>query len=127
MLESWMANCDIRLVVDLGKVIQYLTKYVTKTEKNMSVGMCHLVKTILHNSLNLGHSVKSTLREIMVKLIGSRVKSKQETCHLTNSSTLVSCSHNFRNVNLMPKCDRLQLVDTCDLNDDGGVANIVFF
>ena len=39
----------------------------------------------------------------------------------------MSCSHNFRNINLIPKCDRLQLVDTGNLNDnDVGVTNIVF-
>ena len=107
MLEAWMANCDVWLVVDLGKVIQYLTKYVTKPEKDMSVGMCHLVKTILHRSLNVGLSVKATLHKIMGKLISLRIMSKQETCHLSNSLFLVFYLHNFKNINLIPKCDCL--------------------
>ena len=127
MLEAWMANCDVRLVVDIGKVIQYLTKYVTKPEKDMSVGMCHLIKTILHTSLNVGVSVKSTLRKIMSKLIGSRVMSKQETCHLINSMSLVSCLHNFRNINLVPKSNRLDMVDAGDVGiGDVSVKSIVF-
>ena len=38
-LESWMANIDFQVVIDLGKVIDYLTKYVTKPESNMSKGI----------------------------------------------------------------------------------------
>ena len=91
-----MANCDVWLVVDLGKVIQYLTKYVTKPEKDMSVGMCHLIKTILYRIFNVGLSVKATLHKIMGKLIGLRIMSKQETCHLSNSLSLVFCLHNFK-------------------------------
>ena len=35
-LYSWMAKIEFRLVVDLVKVITYLTKYVTKPESDMS-------------------------------------------------------------------------------------------
>ena len=41
----------------------------------------------------------TTSRKIMGKLLGSRMISKQETCHLINSLPLVSCSHRFLMIN----------------------------
>jgi hypothetical protein len=32
IMEVWRANMDMRLTVDVGKIIDYMTKYVTKAE-----------------------------------------------------------------------------------------------
>ena len=32
IIEAWQANIDIQLIVDSVKVVQYTTKYVTKSE-----------------------------------------------------------------------------------------------
>ena len=99
-LQSWMANMDMRLVCDIGKVVEYLTKYITKTEKSMSKGLQTFLLRFLRKHLDQGNDVISTLRRMMSMLMGSRVISKQETCHLINSLPLVSCSHNFLHMNL---------------------------
>ena len=65
----------------LGKVVNHLTKYVTKHEKDMSDGVYHTIKKLMHNNLNAGNSVKTVLQMITGKLLGSRIVSKQETCH----------------------------------------------
>src|SRR5210317_1597690 len=33
LLCTWMANMDFRLTIDIGKIIGYMTMYVTKNEK----------------------------------------------------------------------------------------------
>ena len=61
-LASWMANIDFQLVVDLGKVVNYLIKYVTKPEKDMNDGIYHTIKKSTHDNLNAGESVKTVLQ-----------------------------------------------------------------
>ena len=56
-----MANIYFQLVLDLGKVVNYLTKYVNKPEKDMSDGMYHTIKKLMHENLNSGKSVKTVL------------------------------------------------------------------
>ena len=108
-LESWMANMDFRLVVDIGKVMEYLTKYVTKAEKSLTRGMEYLVRSIMRANMLEGSDTLTTLRKIMGKLLGSRMISKQETCHLLNSLPLVSCSHSFLMINLKKISNLLDL------------------
>ena len=100
-LQCWMANVDMRLVCDVGKVVQYLTKYITKTEKNMTAGMRYLIKKVMLKSLDDGHSALHSIKKIMSRLMGNRVISRQETCHLINGLPLVSSSHNFVLVSLV--------------------------
>ena len=45
-----MANIYLQLAVDLDKVLNYLTKYVTRHEKDMSDGMYHTIKKLMHEN-----------------------------------------------------------------------------
>ena len=76
-LDSWMANIDFQMVVDLGKVIAYLTKYVTKPESDMSKGMLYVFKGVLKWIFHRGKTVGNTLQKMMGKLSGSRLMSKK--------------------------------------------------
>ena len=93
-----MANIDFQSVIDLGKAVNYLTKYVTKPDKDMSYGMHHTIKLLIHEHLNSGKSVKTVLQKIMGKLLGSRIVFKQKTYHLINNMGIVHCTHNFVNI-----------------------------
>ena len=46
-LDSWMANIDFQVVIDLVKVVSYLIKYVTKSESDMSKGMLYVINGVL--------------------------------------------------------------------------------
>ena len=101
-LQSWMANIDMRLVCDIGKVVDYLTKYITKTEKTLTRAAEGVITCIMTRTFAEGNDVITTLRRIMGKLLGCRMMSQQESCHLINSFALVSSSHNFILVNVIP-------------------------
>ena len=109
-LLGWMGNIAFRLVVDLGKVINFLTKYVTEPEKNMSSGMCYLIRGILHRGLNGNLTMKQNLRKGMGRLIGSRIMSKQKTCYLINNIGFVFSTHTFVSVDILPRVDRLKSI-----------------
>jgi hypothetical protein len=34
LFQHWQANIDMRLTIDVGKIVAYMTKYITKTETN---------------------------------------------------------------------------------------------
>ena len=50
LMEIWMANMDFQLVVDVDKVIAYMTKYVTKPEIEISSGMNKMILQIINKS-----------------------------------------------------------------------------
>ena len=51
LMQIWLANMDFQLVVDVNKVVSYMTKYVCKPELEMSKGPSKIVK----NLINIGH------------------------------------------------------------------------
>ena len=122
MLQAWMANMDMRLVCNIGKVVQYLTKYITKTEMTMSNSVQFMIARFMKSSLNNGNDVISVLRSTMGLLMGSRVISKQETCHLLNALPLVSCSHSFSMIHLEPTSIQLLLDDDSGENENSNVS-----
>ena len=108
-LDSWMANIDFQVVVDLGKVIAYLTKYLTKPDSDTSKGMFYVIKGILTRTLHRGKTVGNTSQKIMSKLLGLRLMSKQEVCHQINNYRFVHCTCNFIIFGLAPKADKVIL------------------
>ena len=91
---------DFRLVIDAGKVVDYLTKYVSKPEVDHSRSFKMMIREIMLAPLKDGNSVKFTLKKAMGKIMGQRSISKEEAAHLIFSIPMVSCSHNFLRVNL---------------------------
>ena len=109
LLESWQANMDMQLIVDSGKVVDYMTKYVTKTEAASTKTITRMMRKLLKSSTEEGLPISSVLKRTMGKLIGERTVSQQETCHLSLSLPLVSCTHNFNNLNLENSSKQLDL------------------
>ena len=99
--EVWGANTDFQPVLDPGMVIDYMTKYVTKSELQHSSSMHRLFKSVFSDVVGRdGKSARSCLRKMMSKLLGDRMMSKQEKCHLVNGSPIVECTHRMINVDL---------------------------
>ena len=114
-MKVWNANIDIQLTIDVGKIVSYMTKYVTKTET------CHTPRTrrLFFSTLNQisqeNADTTTVLKRLMTKLMGERTRSKQETCHLMNSIPLVACSHILKKVDLRNTSREI----TRRTNDDG--------
>ena len=51
LMQIWLANMDFQLVVDVNKVVSYMTKYVCKPEMEISKGLSKMVENII----NVGH------------------------------------------------------------------------
>ena len=48
LIEIWLANMDFQLVVDIDKVIAYMTKYATKPEIEISSWMNKIIEEIIN-------------------------------------------------------------------------------
>ena len=62
LIEIWMANMDFQLVVDVNKVIAYMTKYVTKPEIEISSNMNKMIVQIINKSHVDGLTTKAILK-----------------------------------------------------------------
>ena len=59
LVELWRANIDFQLVVDIDKVITYMTKYVTKPEIEMSSNMNKMILQVINKSHHDGLTTKA--------------------------------------------------------------------
>ena len=64
-VDSWMANIDFQGFVNLGKVIKYLNKYVTKPESDMIEVVFYVSKDVLTQTLHRGKPVVNTLKRVI--------------------------------------------------------------
>ena len=48
LMQIWLANMDFQLVIDLNKVVGYMTKYVCKPEMEMTKGLSKMVQKIIN-------------------------------------------------------------------------------
>jgi transcriptional regulator with GAF, ATPase, and Fis domain len=110
-MEVWRANMDFRLTLDFGKVIGYITKYVTKQESISKAGTQRMIRNILNQSIENGKLVHHPLKKTMGKLNGERMMSRQETSHLIQGLPLVSCSHSFAVVHMKTLSTKIQKPD----------------
>jgi hypothetical protein len=81
LMGQWRANMDVQLTIDLGKIVQYMAKYVTKAESTITKGGEALMRRVIKDNLNNGSTVNTVLRKAMNKLMGEPMLQKQETCH----------------------------------------------
>ena len=116
MIIIWEANYDFQLILDPGKVIQCMAKYVTKPEATHSRGISTMMKKVFEKNIEEGLNAQSSLKRSMSKLIGDRMLSKQETCHLIMGLPLVSCSLNFIRINLLNDSSLIEMDEFYDDN-----------
>jgi hypothetical protein len=120
VLMFWQANVDCQLIVDLGKVSLYMSKYVTKTEADCSKSMASIMKRIMVQAVAEGRNVQFVLRKAMARLMGQRIKSQQEVCHLILSLPLVSCTHTFVRISLRNNIKKLIVEQPANVQVEDG-------
>lgn len=112
--ECWLANTDVQLLVDVGKVADYMTKYVTKAEPMSADVVARMIDKLLESDQNTAST--GILKRVMSQVLGQRPISRQECSHLINSLPIVVCSHDFVN------CPMTQDTETLDMESTGGHA-----
>ena len=127
IIEAWQANIDIQIVLDSGKVVDYMTKYITKTEPTSTKAIMYTMKIILTTAIQEGYPMSYVLKKTMGKLSPERTLSQQETCHLVLGIPLATSSHVFVTVHLCNESKELNfemlLKDSTSSND--GKRNIL--
>ena len=108
-LLEWCANVDMQYIISRKKVIEYCTKYVTKSEP-CSQSLRDVYTTIVRRLREGNYSLKA-VQKILINSVGERDYSAQETCHLLLQLPLTKASREFIVVNLDGSCaikDHLQ-------------------
>ena len=92
-LSTWRANVDMQYIVSRNRVIEYCTKYVTKSEPQ-SQSLKELYTTIIR-SLQEGNTSLKVVQKLLINAAGKRDYSAQETCHLLLQLPMFKTSRNF--------------------------------
>ena len=79
-LSAWRANVEMQYIVSRQRVLQYCTKYVTKSEPR-SQSLKETFTTVIRG-LREGNSSLKAVQKLLVNTVGERDYSAQETCHL---------------------------------------------
>ena len=97
-LQGWRANCDIQVVIDYHACVEYLAKYASKGEPR-SLVLKQAFNSIMHSCKNNSNPTK-LLKKVIMKSLGQRDFSAQETMHHLMSLKLVSSSFNVVPISL---------------------------
>ena len=97
-LQGWRANCDIKVVLDYHACVEYLAKYASKGEPRSPV-MKLAFNSIVRNCNKNSNSTK-VIKKVIMKSLGQRDFSVQETMHHLMSLKLVSSSFNVVPISL---------------------------
>ena len=98
MLQHWRANTDLQPIVDTEAAARYLCKYAVKGERRS-----HDAHAILNSCVGQSDDhnyTRSVLRRFMLRAVGQRDFSAQETAHLLMSEPLYACSFGFVTLSL---------------------------
>ena len=102
MLQHWRANVDIQIIVDVDDCVRYTAKYAAKGEPRSQA-----LSSIFHSSVDrlVDESDPLTgLQSAMLRSVGERDFSAQETAHQLLSLPLVSCTFSFVTLSLDGGC-----------------------
>ena len=97
-LQGWRANCDIQVVIDYHACVEYLAKYASKGEPRSPV-LKQAFNSIMHSCKNNSNPTK-LIKKVIMKSLGQRDFSAQETMHHLMSLKLVSSSFNVVPISL---------------------------
>ena len=112
-LQGWRANCDIQIIIDYDACAEYMTKYAAKGEPKSPI-LRQVLNSISHNNTNVQRN--TVIKKIMMKCLGERDFSAQETMHHLMSLKLHSSSFNVVPISL----DGSRTL--CQLNEDGKIT-----
>ena len=98
-LKGWRANCDIQIIIDHHACVEYLAKYAAKSEPR-SQKLKDIFNAVIKNTdLNDDNSAKA-IRQVVMKSLGQRDFSAQETMHHLLSIKLYSTTFKVKTFNL---------------------------
>ena len=92
-LSAWRANVDMQYIVSRRRVIEYCTKYVTKSEPR-SQSLKEVFTNIVH-SLKEGNTSLKAIQKLLINSVGERDYSAQETCHILLQLPMFKASRDF--------------------------------
>ena len=92
-LSAWRANVDMQYCVSRRRVIEYVTKYATKSEPR-SVPLREVYANIVRSLRDDSTSLKA-VQKLLINSVGDRDYSAQETCHLLLQLPLICSSRDF--------------------------------
>ena len=92
-LSAWRANVDMQYIVSRQRVLQYCTKYVTKSEPR-SQSLKEIFTTIIHG-LREGNTSLKAVQKLLINTVGERDYSAQETCHFLLQLLMFKASRDF--------------------------------
>lgn len=102
MIQHWRANVDIQIIVDVDACVRYMAKYAAKGEPR-SQALSSVFKSCV-DRLATDSDARTGLRSAMVRSVGERDFSAQETAHQLLSLPLVSCTFSFVALSLDGGC-----------------------
>ena len=123
MLKHWRANVDLQVIIDIEDCVRYMTKYAAKAEVQSQTAK-QIFQTCV-TKLTQASQTQSAIRSAMIKSIGERDFSAQETAHMLLGLPLYSCTYTFttilldnsRSVVIHPNSSPLQLSTNLSLMD----------
>ena len=92
-LSAWRANVDMQYIVSRRRVIEYCTKYVTKSEPQSQ--SLKEVYTSIVRSLQEGNTSLKVVQKLLINTAGARDYSAQESCHLLLQLPMFKASRDF--------------------------------
>ena len=95
-LQGWRANCDIQIIIDYHACVEYMAKYASKGEPKSPI-LKQTLKSVLEHNTNTTDTSK-LIKKLMMKTLGERDFSAQETMHHLLSLKLYSSTFKVFNV-----------------------------
>ena len=92
-LSAWRANVDMQYIASRCRVIEYCTKYVTKSEPRSS--SLKEVFTTIVRSLKEGNNSLKAVQKLLINSVGERDYSAEEYCHLLLQLPMFKASREF--------------------------------
>ena len=97
-LQGWRANCDIQVIIHHHACVEYLAKYAAKGEPN-SLQLKDTFNTVIKSS-GSENDTKKVIKKLMIKSLGERDFSAQETMHHLLSLKLHSTTFHVKSLSL---------------------------
>ena len=92
-LSAWCANVDMQYIVSRRRVIDYCTKYVTKSEPRSETLKDTFTRIV--RGLKDGNQSLKAVQKLLIHSVGDRDYSAQETCHILLQLPMFKASRNF--------------------------------
>lgn len=102
IIQTWRGNIDVSPVLSKQALVNYLAKYISKSEKR-SQPLVEMMSTLISDSVQ-NKAAKHVIQRLFIKTCSERDYSAQETCHILMGLKLYSTSgRKFISINFNEK------------------------